>query len=561
MSDAPTDQELVGHLFAPLADPPDPVVEAGLRAIWARCRDLGAVHPIAATGLPADLPENLRSARPDQAVAALENGTADVQVVLRQSHDVLNLSLVLAVPGDTRARRLRGGSAVPPGWVEFDRIWREVVGRDADGWLGAVRAFQGKLSQGMPSQGELSQGELSQGEHRPAVDHAVLAALPDGLGDRVRWLASESPAAHLSVWDPEGDHGTDRALVVLAPADRDRELSAWTWSRGTAEMPPLARYLMHAAKLRYSVEVWRRDLASLERLRTAVDDQVDRARADPVAAGGLHRGQVDIAAAMSALRRLRQVSEIARTNMAAVLDEPLHGDRGLAEWFDRQLDHTLTQLAESSRLAQEVRELTPAVTRVGTTRRGTPPNRRARRPIRMGFMLDIVGYGGRDSPAKESLQERLATVVRLVLTDMGVALSETERQGTGDGVLVFLPEGLDVQRALPVLLRSTAERLAHDNRVFQDRMRVRMAADVGPVGLAELGFGGATVTNTGRLLDSKPLRRWVADNPDRDLAVALSDPLHSFVVAEGVPGLPREQFTRVTVRAKELVTTAWLWTG
>jgi hypothetical protein len=69
------------------------------------------------------------------------------------------------------------------------------------------------------------------------------------------------------------------------------------------------------------------------------------------------------------------------------------------------------------------------------------------------------------------------------------------------------------------------------------------------------------VTNTGRLLDCEPLREWVVEHPDRDLAVALSDALHSFVVAEGVPGLPREQFTRVAVRAKELVTTAWLWTG
>jgi len=175
-------------------------------------------------------------------------------------------------------------------------------------------------------------------------------------------------------------------------------------------------------------------------------------------------------------------------------------------------------------------------------------------------MLDIVGYGWHDSPAKESLQRRLVGVVRLVFEDLGVALSDTESQGMGDGVLVILPARLDVQRALPVLLRSMAERLALDNAVSQDQMRVRMAADVGPVGLTELGFGGAMVTNMGRLLDSKPLRRWAAEHRERDLAVVMSDSLHRFVVAEGVPGLPREQFTRVQVRAKELATNAWLWT-
>jgi hypothetical protein len=188
------------------------------------------------------------------------------------------------------------------------------------------------------------------------------------------------------------------------------------------------------------------------------------------------------------------------------------------------------------------------------------PCRCTERPIRTGFMLDIAGYGKRDSPAKESLQRRLAGVVRLVLDDVGVALSDTECQGTGDGVVVILPQQLDVQRALPVLLGSVRKRLSHDNAEWQDRMRVRMAADVGPVGLAELGFGGAMVTNTGRLLNSKPLRRWEATHPEHDLSVALSDPLYRFVVAEGVPGLPRDQFTRVQVRAKELATTAWLWT-
>jgi tetratricopeptide (TPR) repeat protein len=186
---------------------------------------------------------------------------------------------------------------------------------------------------------------------------------------------------------------------------------------------------------------------------------------------------------------------------------------------------------------------------------------RTERPIRMGFMLDIVDYGRRDSPAKESLQRRLAAVTRLVLDDLAVAPAETERQGTGDGVLVVLPARLDVQRALPVLLQSMAERLALDNTVSQDRMRVRMTADIGPVGLAELGFSGAMVTNMGRLLDSKPLRKWVTEHRERDLAVAVSDSLHRFVVAEGVPALGREQFTRVHVRAKELTTVAWLWIG
>lgn len=182
------------------------------------------------------------------------------------------------------------------------------------------------------------------------------------------------------------------------------------------------------------------------------------------------------------------------------------------------------------------------------------------RPIRMGFMIDIVGYGKRDSPSKERLQQRLDRVVRLVPEDLGVVMPDVERQNTGDGVLMILPQWLDVQRALPTLLQSTAQRLALDNTLFQDQMQVRMATDVGPVGPTELGFGGEMVTNMGRLLDSKPLRRRVTKGRDH-LAVIVSDSLHRFVVAEGVPGLPQEQFTRVQVRTKERTKRiAWLWT-
>jgi hypothetical protein len=178
----------------------------------------------------------------------------------------------------------------------------------------------------------------------------------------------------------------------------------------------------------------------------------------------------------------------------------------------------------------------------------------------MGFVLDIADYGGRTTRAKERVQERLAALIRLALDDLDVRPSDADWQGTGDGALLFLPSQLDVQHALPALLHSTAAHLASNNEEFQDQLRLRMAVDVGPVGLAQLGFGGATATNLGRLLDSGPLRTWLVDHPSHDLAVIVSDCLHSFVVAEDVPQLPPAQFNRVFIQIKEFASTAWLWT-
>lgn len=181
------------------------------------------------------------------------------------------------------------------------------------------------------------------------------------------------------------------------------------------------------------------------------------------------------------------------------------------------------------------------------------------KPIRMGFMLDIVGYSRRDARAQERLQRRLVGLVRLVLDDLRVEPSDLDYQGTGDGLLVILPERVDVHRVLPALLASTTRLLAEDNAMFRDRIRVRLSTDIGPVRTAELGFEGAMVTNMARLLESRPLRDWVDEHPERDLSVALSDSLHRFVVAEGTPELPAEQFTQVHVQVNEATSTGWLW--
>lgn len=182
------------------------------------------------------------------------------------------------------------------------------------------------------------------------------------------------------------------------------------------------------------------------------------------------------------------------------------------------------------------------------------------KPIRMGFMLDIVGYSRRDARAQERLQQRLVGVVGFVLDDLRVEPSDIDHQGTGDGLLVILSERVDVHRVLPALLASTTRLLAEDNAMFRDRIRVRMTADIGPVRIAELGFEGAMVTNMARLLGSRPLRDWVDEHPERDLSVALSDSLHRFVVVEGVPELPMEQFTQVHVQVNEAMSIGWLWT-
>ncbi|CCH32127.1 CATRA conflict system CASPASE/TPR repeat-associated protein [Actinosynnema sp. NPDC047251] len=536
------EQELVVHAFAPSTGRPARRGRQWVQETWQRCQDLlGTAEPIAPTGLPGTPPAALDRG-PDGPLAAAQNTAVDAQLVLRRAHDVLNLSLLLVSPS---AEGL--GAGVPPGWIEFDRWWAEIAG-DVGVLLGVTRVYQAKLPVG---------------EVRPH--------LPTHLRDTVRWDRPYRWDDDVTLWEPDLTVGPVRDIVAFAPPDKDPELSACTWSRGDPAMPVLARYLLHAVKLRHHVGVWQRDEDWLTRLRTQVDTHVDELRTDldgtaRAGVGGVEPGrdraaladelrgdEAGLVVAADRVERMRKSVEIARVNMAAFRPRPLPADEGLAEWFLAQLGDTLDQVERSRGLARTIRDLVPAPVAPAV------PPRPVGRAIRMGFMLDVVQYSGRTTFEEVLLQQRVEALVAGLLADLGLTFADTDHQGTGDGLLVFLPHDVDVQRVLPILLDRVVVRMGQDNTTYRDRLRLRLALDVGPVGVAALGFGGKVALVMGRLLDSGPLRQAVLDHPDADVVAMVSDRLHDYVVAEGAPGLDPERFERVSVAVKTFEAQAWLW--
>ncbi|BBH69568.1 hypothetical protein ACTI_62530 [Actinoplanes sp. OR16] len=179
--------------------------------------------------------------------------------------------------------------------------------------------------------------------------------------------------------------------------------------------------------------------------------------------------------------------------------------------------------------------------------------------VRMGFVIDVVGYGRRTAREKTDVQQRVAALVGELLRDQGLRLDETYHHGTGDGMVVFLPGEVEVHRALARLLRGAAEALAEDNQRYRDRMRLRMAAVIGPLGPAAIGFSGDAIVEAGRMVDSAPLREALSGGAD--LVVLISSPLYDYAVREGHAGLRAEEFRPVEVQAKEYRRRAWLWSG
>lgn len=186
-----------------------------------------------------------------------------------------------------------------------------------------------------------------------------------------------------------------------------------------------------------------------------------------------------------------------------------------------------------------------------TTRAGSDP-------VRLGFAVDIVGYSDRLAAQQREAQGRLKLLMHEAMAAAEVPSNEVVIQPTGDGMNIILP--LDVV-TFPRIMTETGDRLRADNNKHSDRIRIRVAADVGPVGPGELGFSGPTVVRFCRLVDSNQLREFAERNPEADVVVAISDWIYENSVRPGYSGLDEHSFTRELVVKKGYQAPAWLWTS
>jgi hypothetical protein len=179
----------------------------------------------------------------------------------------------------------------------------------------------------------------------------------------------------------------------------------------------------------------------------------------------------------------------------------------------------------------------------------------------LGLVTDIVGYGCRNTRDQQHAQERLYSVTRNVLADLGMRSHELLFEGpSGDGMSVVLPVATDPARVLPRLLAATSSRLRCDNERYTDQLRLRMAVGFGLVGRGPLGLVGHLIVELARLSESAPIRKAVVDNPRSHLFVLVSRLLHQLVDRTDAQCLvPAPE--RVDVAVKEYEAPAWLWIG
>ncbi len=375
MTSPPTLQAeaLVVHLFV-AADGEHRVADHRyLLTMWQACgATLGMREAI--PGLAKDPRQNQGIVTDQQGVLAGRSrpGPGMHQAVLRREHDTLCLTVMREpAPADGI------------GWTELDRDWTDVAGQPSPGVIGSARLFLARLvDPGAPAP-------------EPGLAAAVRQRCPaDPAAAPAWWQRGVVVAQGFAVWEastPE-DGRIQRRIIVVAANDRDPELSAWTWAAGDQELTRFARYLLHAAKLRYQRRVWG-DGQGFRQVRQEADRTVRRLlgmvapqqqrRRDPSQAELLEASrelallqarELGLVQTSTSLREMRRTVDIAAANLTALTgDDQLNGrfadDRSLAAWFGQQLDDDATYLEAARERATQVGAVIDQLVQRGQQRR------------------------------------------------------------------------------------------------------------------------------------------------------------------------------------------------
>ncbi|MFE7902699.1 CATRA conflict system CASPASE/TPR repeat-associated protein [Streptomyces sp. NPDC057424] len=350
------DQQFVAHLYAPTDGPDATAAYRRLKEIWRGCALLlRMTEPVPGTGLPPVPPDHLDDVvlEGEGAVAALERAGADCQAILRRHHDLLTLSVALAPP---EARLPADGATGTrwPWWRTQDYQWDTLVAEHLPLMIGEARLH-------------LTRVDAEAGIRAAAAElrqslHALLPETAEGLPGPQPGVVLPDGAAALWEHPAAPDERARRRFVLAIRPDADPVASAWVWSNGDTGIPPLARYLAHAAKLRYQLRVWRRD-DQARQLRDSIDRLGSQLRA--LGAGGgaeadlLRLRRFDALLLRTGLQEMHRTVEIAADNLTRAFDlegmltpgGPFADDAALARSFLERLDDQLAYLTVAAERA------------------------------------------------------------------------------------------------------------------------------------------------------------------------------------------------------------------
>jgi hypothetical protein len=338
-----------------------------ISAMWDTLGGLGAEGPVPGLGVGIALPDELP---PDDVwfrlVAAKASTGGDgpsATAAAFVAHDVLGAMVRTTAPPD----------AGEDGWrVLGDASRCAIDGDPLPGLLGFADVFAGAVD--APVEAAM-----------PALGSLARQTLDAHVGDGLDLCAAVLPG--VALWERET--AGRRTFAMVAGSEAPDVVQAWPWlAPGEDDLGQLARYLLHASKLRFEIGVFRADVTEMRAQERALDQTLDELFAlherfeqgEPVAAqlvdaqsrlSRAHSQSAGLVVAMTRLRDLQETATIAANNFAAHEPAPMPGvvseraaqspfdrDRSLAAWLERQVTHDVAYFDSCRERAAEAQALT-----------------------------------------------------------------------------------------------------------------------------------------------------------------------------------------------------------
>lgn len=135
---------------------------------------------------------------------------------------------------------------------------------------------------------------------------------------------------------------------------------------------------------------------------------------------------------------------------------------------------------------------------------------------------DIVGFGAHERNDRHRRTVRTSNLL-IMRASFGHLWDNCIWTDQGDGLLIIVSPAVPTTSAMERLHRELPEKVRQHNRVHEkpSRIRLRVAADVGPVSHDLVGLTGETIIHTARMLDAPVLRKAVA-SPSVSLGLIVS---------------------------------------
>jgi len=179
-------------------------------------------------------------------------------------------------------------------------------------------------------------------------------------------------------------------------------------------------------------------------------------------------------------------------------------------------------------------------------------------PRHMSVMvIDVSGFGRLDNRAQSAVRAALHAMVRHAFRRAGLrwSLSVEDR---GDGMILLVPATKSTVSLLDPVVPLLAAQVRRHNESGAPRIRMRVSLHVGVVGRDPTGWVGYDLIAACRLVDSPVVRRYLAQRPDTDVVVAVSEVVYTGIVAHRYRSLDPDTYEPLHVSVKELNTRAWV---